>query len=75
MAMILVGSSVVVSKLMAQSLPVFLAGSLSSAIGAAILVPLLLRREDGLPAVSRRDLLILFLQALTGIFLFRVLLL
>jgi drug/metabolite transporter (DMT)-like permease len=74
-AMVLVGSSVVVGKLMAASLPVFLAGGLSSAIGAAILVPVLLRREGGLPAVGGRDVLVLFLQALTGIFLFRVLLL
>ena len=74
-AMVLVGSSVVVGKLIAESLPVFLVGFLSSAISAAILVPVLLRREGGLPAVSGRDLLILFLQALTGIFLFRVLLL
>jgi drug/metabolite transporter (DMT)-like permease len=74
-AMVLVGSSVVVGKLMAESLPVFLAGGLSSAIGAAILVPVLLLREGGLPTVSGRDLLILFLQALTGIFLFRVFLL
>ncbi len=74
-AMVLVGSSVVVGKLMAESLPVFLAGGLSSAIGAAIFVPVLLRREGGLPAVGGRDLLILVLQALTGIFLFRVLLL
>jgi hypothetical protein len=39
-AMVLVGGSVVVGKLMAESLPVYLAGGLSSAIGAAILFPL-----------------------------------
>jgi hypothetical protein len=36
--MVLVGSSVVAGKLMAESLPVFLVGGLSSAIGAAILL-------------------------------------
>lgn len=74
-AMVLVSSSVVVGKLMAESLPVFLAGGLNSSVGAAILVLALLRREGGLPTVSGRDLLILLLQALTGIFLFRVFLL
>ena len=74
-AMVLVGSSVVAGKLMAESLPVFLAGGLSSAIGAAILVPVLFVREGGFPAVGGRELLVLFLQAFTGIFLFRVLLL
>jgi drug/metabolite transporter (DMT)-like permease len=73
--MVLVGSSAIVGKLMAESLPVFLAGGLSSAMGAAILVPVLLRRGGGVPAVGGRDPLILFLQALTGIFLFWVLLL
>jgi len=74
-AMVLVGSSVVAGKLMAESLPVFLAGGLSSSIGAAILLPVLFACEGGLPAVARRELLVLFLQAFTGIFLFRVLLL
>jgi drug/metabolite transporter (DMT)-like permease len=74
-AMVLVGSSVVAGKLMAESLPVFLAGGLSSAIGAAILLPVLFAREGGLPVVGRREMLVLFLQAFTGIFLFRVLLL
>jgi drug/metabolite transporter (DMT)-like permease len=74
-AMALVGSSVVAGKLMAESLPVFLAGGLSSAIGASVLLPFQLRREGGVPALAGRDLLVLFLQAFTGIFLFRVLLL
>ena len=64
-AMVPVGSSAVVDKLTAESPPVFLAGGLSSAMGAAILVPVLLRRGGGLPAVVGRDLLILSLQALT----------
>lgn len=74
-AMVLVGSSVVAGKLMAESLPVFLAGGLSSAIGAVILLPVLFWREGGLPGVGRREAGVLFLQAFTGIFLFRVLLL
>ena len=60
-AMVLVGSSVVAGKLMAESLPVFLAGGLSSAIGAAILVSVLFVREGGFRAVGGRELLVLFL--------------
>ena len=60
-AMVPVGRSAMVGKLTAESLPVFLAGGLSSAMGAAILVPVLLRRGGGLPAVVGRDLLILSL--------------
>lgn len=73
--MTIVGSSVVVGKLIVESFPVFLANGLGLVVASAILIPLLVKREGGLPAVSGRDLLVLFLQALTGIFLFRVLLL
>jgi len=48
---------------------------LQDALGTAILLPVLFLREGGFPAVGRRDLLVLFLQAFTGIFLFQVLLL
>jgi EamA-like transporter family len=70
--MVLVGSSEVAGKLMTESLPVFLAGGLSSAIGAAILLHVLFAREGGLPVVGRREMLVLLLQAFTVIFLFRV---
>ena len=51
--MVLVGSSVVAGNLMAENLPVFLAGGLSGAIGAAILLPVLFLHEGGLPAAGR----------------------
>ncbi len=75
LAMAIVGSSVVVGKLIVDRFPVFLANGLGLVVAVAILVPLLLRLEGGFPAVGKKDLLVLFLQAFTGIFLFRVLLL
>jgi len=44
-------------------------------IASVILVPMLIGREKGIPSVSRRDWLFLFLQTLTGVFLFSVFLL
>ena len=76
LAMSLVGSSVVVGKLITASFPVFLAGGLRFAIASAILVPLLLTREGSLThSIVRRDWFFLFLQALCGTFLFSVFLL
>lgn len=75
LAMIIVGSSIVVGKLIISSFPIFLALGLRFVIGSIILVPLLLKMEKGMPKLGRRDWVILFLQALCGIFLFHVLLL
>jgi drug/metabolite transporter (DMT)-like permease len=74
-AMALVGSAVVAGKLVVADFPVFLASELRYLIGATVLVPLVLLREGGLPRPGRRDGLALVLQALTGVFLFNVLLL
>ncbi|MDF9762219.1 drug/metabolite transporter (DMT)-like permease [Peribacillus simplex] len=71
MAMIIVGSSVVVGKLIVQSFPVFLASELRFLVASIILVPLLIKFE-GFPSISKGDLLILFLQALSGVFLFNI---
>jgi drug/metabolite transporter (DMT)-like permease len=73
--MAIVGSSVVVGKVMVAKLPVFVVAGLRLALAAAILIPLVLLRERGLPAVSRRDAGLLVLQALAGIFAFNTLLL
>jgi drug/metabolite transporter (DMT)-like permease len=70
-AMAIVGSSVVAGKLLVESFPVFLASELRFLIAALILVPLLLKRE-GIPAFSKKDIGILFLQALSGVFLFSI---
>ena len=75
MAMIIVGSSVVVGKLVVESFPVFLASALRFGLGSLILLPLLLVREGKSFNFNRRDGLILFLQAFTGVFLFSVFLL
>lgn len=75
LAMIIVGSSVVAGKIMVSRLPVFLSSCLRFAVAVLILLPLWLGREKGLPPISRRDLLLILLQCLTGVFLFNVLLL
>ena len=65
----------VVGKLVVASFPVFLASELRFAAAAAILVPLLVAREGGIPRLTARDWAIVFLQALTGVFLFSLFLL
>jgi drug/metabolite transporter (DMT)-like permease len=74
-AQAMVGSSIVVGKVVAASFPVMLASGLTSAIALPILLGLLYRREGGLPRIGGRDLIVLFFQALIGSFLFRILLL
>lgn len=71
LAMIIVGSSVVAGKLIVQSFPVFLASELRFLIATIILFPILIKFE-GFPSIGKRDLLILFLQALFGVFLFNI---
>jgi drug/metabolite transporter (DMT)-like permease len=68
LAMVTVGGSAVLAKRMVEELPVFLASGLRFGLAAAVLLPLLLRREGGLPRVGRRDLGVLFVQTLTGVF-------
>jgi drug/metabolite transporter (DMT)-like permease len=75
LAMIIVGSSVVVGKLVVASFPVFLANGLRFGIASVCLVALLLKAERRIPVGNRKDLLILFWQAFTGVFLFGLLLL
>jgi drug/metabolite transporter (DMT)-like permease len=74
-AMLIVGSIVVVSKVITTTFPVFLAAALRFAIASAILLPLLLKTAHGLPRLRKKDALVLFLQALAGNFLFSILLL
>ncbi len=74
-AMAIVGSSVVVGKLVTAAFPVFLGAGLRFATAALVLMPLLIWREKGLPSIARRDWVFLFLQTLTGVFLFSVFLL
>jgi len=72
-AMVIVGSSVVIGKLVVSSFPVFLAAGLRFAIGTLVLFPILLKREGlNVPDLNKRDWVILFLQAFTGAFLFTI---
>lgn len=74
-AMIIVGSIVVVSKVITTNFPVFLAAALRFAISSAILLPALLKAEHGVPSLGKKDVGILFVQAFAGNFLFSVFLL
>jgi drug/metabolite transporter (DMT)-like permease len=74
-AMILVGSMVVVSKVITTTFPVFLASALRFAIASMILLPLLFKAEHGFPSLGKKDTCMLFFQAFAGNFLFSILLL
>jgi len=74
-ALILVGSAVVASKVITGSFPVFLATGVRFAVSTAILLPLLLKVEHGFPRLEMRDAGMLFLQAFAGNFLFSIFLL
>jgi drug/metabolite transporter (DMT)-like permease len=75
LAMFIVGSSVVVGKVLVARFPVFWVAGMRFLIASAVLVPVVLVRERGLPALPHKDWLWLILQAFTGVFLFSVLLL
>ncbi|GAE28786.1 hypothetical protein JCM9152_119 [Halalkalibacter hemicellulosilyticusJCM 9152] len=71
LAMFLAGSSVVTNKVLVESVPVFVASELRFVVATVILVPLLFIYEE-VTKVCKKELFILFLQALTGVFLFSV---
>jgi drug/metabolite transporter (DMT)-like permease len=73
--MTIVGSIVVVSKVMTTTFPVFLAAALRFAIASAILLPLLLKTTHGMPSLGKKEACVLFLQAFARNFLFSILLL
>ncbi len=72
LAMAIVGSSVVAGKLILSSFPIFLASEFRFIIATLILIPLLLWQEKRIPVIKPKVLFILFLQALTGVFLFNI---
>ncbi|MGM1022404.1 MAG: DMT family transporter [Bacillota bacterium] len=74
-ATVIVGSSVVAGKLVVMRLPIFLSQSASLAVALLFLVPIVLIRHKYSLRISKRDALILLIQALVGMFLFRVLML
>ncbi|EWH23133.1 DMT family transporter [Bacillus haynesii] len=72
LAMAIVGSSVVVGKLMVKTIPVFLSSGIRFFIAAAVLMILLFWIEKGFPALSKKDVFVLLLQSFTGVFLFSI---
>lgn len=74
-AMTIVGSNIVIGKLIAVGFPLFTAMMLRFALASLVLCPLALKAEGGLPRVSKRDLLFIFLQSLFGNFLYSLFLL
>lgn len=73
LAMVLAGSSVVVGKVLSLRVPVFLAAELSLGAALVVLAPLQVARRRELRLLDRRELGWMFLQALFGMVLFRVL--
>lgn len=70
--MAIVGSSVVAGKLIVSSFPIFLASELRFIVATIILIPTLLLREKRFPTIKYKDFILLFIQALTGVFLFNI---
>lgn len=73
-AMVIVGSSVVVGKQVSSTFPTFLALLIRFMIGLPLLL-FLIRRQGNFQLPSRSAMGAIFLQALTGVFLFNVLML
>jgi len=74
-AMIFMGSFVVVGKMIVKIFPIYLASGLRLLFALLILIPLLLVIEKGFPKVEKKDMVILFIESFTGIFLFSIFLL
>lgn len=72
LAMAIVGSSVVFGKLITSSFPVSLASELRFIIASVILILFFYYKENKMPSIPATYLLILFLQAFTGVFLFNI---
>lgn len=73
MAMILAGSSVVVGKFLTAGLPVFMIGSSTLLVAFLVLLPPALLRWHEIRGLTPEQWASLFMQALCGIVLFRVL--
>lgn len=74
-AMVLVGSSVAVGRVLVAALPIHFASMVRFALAAAVLAPLVVAIEGRFPRLSGRTLAVLLGQALCGSFLFTVCLL
>jgi len=72
LAMIFVGSSFVVAKVLTDDLPIFLANSVRFIFALLVMTPLIIKHWQDIRSISRSDLLKLALLSLTGVFLFNV---
>lgn len=70
LAMLLIGSLFVASKVIVQSFPVFTASFLRQFLAFLFLVGMVLYQQSSIPKVSRRDAWVLFAQGFIGIFMF-----
>jgi len=73
-AMLILGASVVASKVIAETMPIYTASVIRQLLAAVILIAIV-GRAGGIPRLPPRLHLVLLLQALTGMVLFNVLLL
>jgi len=73
LAMFFAGSTVVVGKYIAE-IPIFISQAISLIFAVIILFPIAHLREGNIKSfkVNRRDALLIFFQAVTGLFLFRI---
>lgn len=72
-SMTIVGSSLVVGKIITNSFPVFLASGLSLLVASIAFLPFLIKAENGFPRLGKKDLSVIILQALLGTFIYRIL--
>jgi len=73
--MVIVGSNIVIGKMITTGFPVFIASAFRFVLASSILLVLLLKNARGFPRIARRDVLVMFLQSLAGNFLYSVFLL
>ena len=72
LAMLLIGSLFVVSKVIVQSVPVFVASFLRQFLAFLALAAWLYVQKSTMPKIQRRDWGVLLIQGVVGIFLFSV---
>jgi drug/metabolite transporter (DMT)-like permease len=72
LAMVCVGSSFVVAKVLTDTLPIFLANSIRFLFALVAVAPLLIRHWRDVRAIGRADFMRLAFLSLTGVFLFNV---
>lgn len=72
-AFFLAGSSVVACKIISETVSVYIIAFLSMLVALIILIPLQFKRLKKLKHINRKELLLMLLQALSGIVLTRIL--